>query len=57
MNDTDELKECLEEFDRFIRCYRGLLNEKPRILRPLQEAREAALVNYRDLSRETQPVG
>jgi hypothetical protein len=49
MTDPAELKDCLADLDGFLRSYRDLLNNEPRMLRPLREALDAGRVKYRDL--------
>jgi hypothetical protein len=45
---VEELKEIVFELDGLIRVYRDTLNEAPRVLRLLQEAREVAQTKHDD---------
>jgi hypothetical protein len=51
-DETKEYNEIRNEIDGVIRSFRDRLNENPRILRPLQEASDAAWTKYNDRLKE-----
>lgn len=48
-HDPEELNEVRKEIDAIFTDHRDILNDEPRIGRPLREARDAAKVKYDDL--------
>lgn len=47
-----ELDEVRKDLDWVIEAHREVLNQEPRILKPLEEARNAAKTKYEDLHGE-----
>ncbi len=48
-HDPEELNDVREEIDGIFRAHRDILNDEPRIRRPLEEARQAAKTKYEDV--------
>ena len=46
--DSEDLKSLLTDLDYVVRSHRDVLDQEPRILNPLQEARDAAKTRYDD---------
>lgn len=49
-HDPEELKSLRDDLENVFKGYRDLLNDEPRIARPLAEARDAARIKYENIS-------
>lgn len=54
-HDPEELNEVRKEIDGILQGHRDILNDEPRILRPLTEARDAAATKYKDVGGKETP--
>lgn len=52
-HDPEELRQIHDELEDVFRSHRDVLNDEPRISRPIREAAEAAKVKYEDVTRKS----